>query len=406
MISDFVTEWYYWLPLLGLVALAARLLGARLLDFQFLIILLLGQYAVHSVIAFGAISRIAIFCILFFALFVAFASHRGALAPHSPPLRKIDVRWMATARLYLLVYYSSRLILYPYLSGELLLDVRLAAQQENPVLFTLGLAVQPALAACMYGWLTSSRMTLIDKLTIGIVVVGMLGSGSKAAVLPLVLVYFGVASYLGRNWLRNRAALAMIAAAIGLTLYVLAAFFPDLEFSDVSALVQYRIAGNTDNLEYLSVIGLEPDRFPYAGPGALFPLLSKRFGYEFEFPPGVWLHGMRFGDWSGFGPNSGIVMDYYGNLGWLGLAAAPLLGWYVRSTRDHLNPIRCSFLSMAYIAIVDVGIFDVALVVWGMIWALVVVTRRVRGSGLTMPWRRPRRSARASTPPPLVGLPR
>lgn len=399
MISEFVTEWFYWLPLIALTAIAARLLGARLFDFQFLIVLLLAQYVVHSVIAFGATSRIAIFCTLFFLLFMAFSLPGAAMPSRTPPLRRIDVRWIQVAKLYLVLYYLSRLILYPYLSGEFLIDVRLEAQQENPLLFTLGLAVQPALAACVYSWFTSThKLSLLDKATIVIVAIGLLGSGSKAAVLPMILVYVGVASYLGRSALQNRTALALIAAAVGLTLFALSQLFPDLAVSDIALLMQYRIAANTDNLEYLLVIDLDPNQYPFSGVGALFPLISKRFGYGFEFPPGAWLHGMRFGDWSGFGPNSGIVMDYLGNLGWFGLAAAAALGAYVRKVRDRIGPIHCSFLSVAYIVVIDIGIFDVSLIVWGGIWAMLMLTRGLRLPVLKLRLRRLDRRAPTSAP--------
>jgi len=352
-------------------------------------VLVLCQYVLHSLLAFGPSHPVFGFCLTFLGLFsVAAYSGRDPVAPRATPAdRRLSHRWAVVAQWYLIVYYAVRLAVYPFFSGELLLDDRLAGQQDNQIVFTLGLAVQPALAAFMYARMTSSRRSnWFDWATFAIVAVGLLGAGSKASVIPLVLVYLGVSSYLQRSISQQKAALIAIAAATLLAFYALSIFFPELEPEQILALVQNRLAANTDSLEYLSAIGVDPSAFPFSGPGALLPVIAKRFGFTMDYPPGVWLHGARFGDFSGYGPNAGIVMDYFGNLSWFGLLAAPLLGRYVRACRDQLTIVRCSFLSIAYIAVVDIGIFDIPAFVWGGMFVLIAastafVWRERRGKG-------------------------
>jgi hypothetical protein len=385
MISDFSNELYYWGPLLVLVWVISWLCRARVLDFAFIVILVLSQYFLHAVISFGVLHPIGIFCTAFLGLFVLVAraperdSVRAISVRASRTARSNDDRWFRICRAYLVVYFTARLLTYPFFSGELLLDERLLAQQENRLLFTLGLATQPALAGCMFVWMSNpARLRAFDKLVIAIVAFGLFGAGSKGAIAPLVLTYLGVASYLNKNALANKTVTLAIVAAALTTAYALGQFFPDLAYADIASLVQYRIVANTDSLEYIQANGVDPRTYPYAGLGALFPLITKRLGYEFEFPPGVWMHGMRFGDWSGFGPNAGIVLDYFGNLSWFGLVAAILIGLYVRKSGRHFGVIHCSFLAMAPALVVDVGIFDINLMIWGGLGLMLIALQRFR----------------------------
>ena len=379
MISEFLTEWWYWVPLIFGVGSICYFFKITVFDFRFMILIILGQYAIHSLLAFGLRSVISGFCLSFLFVFLI-SNHifggprkKSDLPEVSAP-GIIDADWIYFSKMYLVLYYSARLIYYPFFSGELLLDERLAAQQQNQLIFNLGLAVQPAIAACMYYWFICKRFGLSDWAVVFLCVVGGLGSGSKASVIPLFLTYIGVSSYLGMKPFLNPLVLVSGAVVSGVAVIALFRFFPGLDFEGIASLVGYRLAANTDSLEYIYSTGINPSEYPFSGFGALFPDISKRFGFIFEYPPGVWLHGIRFGNWDGFGPNSGIVMDYFGNLGWPGLMVGCLLGAGVAFFSKRLTAVRCSFLSILSFAVVDVGVFEVAILFWfGVFIALLLL---------------------------------
>ena len=267
-----------------------------------------------------------------------------------------------------------------------MLDERLAAQQDNRVLFFLGLAVGPAIAATIFSWLANGRRKFngFDWLILFLMGYGVLASGSKAALIPVVISYFGVRIYLGeRAPPISYIVIALIALGLLTSILLLRSFFPELSTTEVLALLQYRIAANTDVLEYLYVLEMRPQDFPFAGFGALAPMFSKLIGYPFEFNAGTWLHGARFGDWSGFGPNSGPVMDYYANFGWFGLCAAILIGIAMRAAVAARNVIGCSALSLIPMSLLDSAMLTIALATWFGIYLVlrVTITFRLSSAG-------------------------
>ena len=381
-IAEFSIEWYYWGPVLAMVALACWLMRARPLDFGCIVALMISQYVVHAVIAFGWSDEISLFCMLFFAVFVLVAQQRvtfglPAAGPRLAVSSEVEEAWIKISKWYLFGYYTCRLIAYPFFSGELMLDDRLAAQQDNVLLFVLGLGATPALAAVMYaGIRPGGKLLMFDKVVLGIAAIGILGSGSKGGLLPIILVFVGVSSFLGQKLLRSRIAAFAVCIAIGGSLFILTRFFPLLELGDIGNLMLYRVAANTDSLEYLNVLGVKPGAFPFSGIGALLPALSRRFGYVYDYSPGVWLHGSRFGNWDGYGPNSGIVMDYFGNLRWGGLLVAAGLGMYFRSAARYRNAITCSFLPITALAVTDIAMFDIAFLMWLLVLVCVCAFMR------------------------------
>ena len=401
-IAEFSSKWVYWMPLLAAVVAASWLMRARPFDFSFMVILVLSQFAVHSVLAYGLDSSIAVFCIAFVILFLLTGQERFRLCQVRVPRsiafsERVSQRWVLISKYYLLIYYSARLALYPFFSGELMLDDRLEAQKDNVLLYVAGVAITPAIAAVMYSVMKpGGRALLSDKLLLLLVAVGMLGAGSKAGLAFLVFTFIGVASYLGQGFFKYKLAVACVAAATVGTVYLLKQFFPDLDLLDIGSLILHRIAANTDSLDYLLLLGQAPQAYPYSGIGALHPIIAKRFGYAFEYPPGVWLHGMRFGNWEGFGPNSGIVMDYFGNLGWFGLLVPVLLGIYFRVCRARPSVIMCSFLSMTYVIVVDIGLFDITWTFWMAVLVVLLVLDRFSMSMNATPKLRRRRAREVS----------
>lgn len=398
MIEDIYLSPSYWIAL-ALVMLASVLLTrSRILDFKFVALGFLSQYVVHSVLAFGISSSIAIFCILFWALFVGLLNPwvqktllaaMGALAQKTPlevdklrarehqwkaSLHSLERPWLFFARWFLILYWSARVLFFPYLAGELELNERLAAGQENRFLFFLGLVVLPAIAACAAVWVRKGyRFKLIDYVVLLVVVVGYLGTGSKIAVLPVVLLYFGAVSFFNRPWREMR--MSLILAGIGAVLVGLRLVIsvPAGGLLGVAQQTIYRFVANTDSLDYLKAIGVAPGEYPFAGPGSLAPMFLKPFGLEYNYSPGVWLHGTRFGEWQGYGPNPGIVMDYFANLGWFGLCVAVFAAIYMWVCVRIGGVIGCSFISIAYLLFVDVTLFDIPFVFWvGVLVALTV----------------------------------
>ncbi len=377
----------YWSILLVGMVFACHVLRARFLDFRFMILLVLIQYVAASTVIFGPLSNIGLFCIFFAIIFIltvklaerkiGLPAGRLALAPSFKPFQ--SSAWVNVCRYYILFYYSARLIFYPFIDGALLLDQRLGAQQENPFIFYAGLAVVPAFAACMTKWIR--RINLFDALIIAVAVAGLLGSGSKAVILPLVFLFFGVMSYYGIPLRTKISGLLVMGMGSVLVFFRLALYFPGYNFSELLSLFFTRIVANTDSLEYLYTTGADPREYPYSGISALFPTLSKQLGYTYDYSPGVWLHGMRFGDWTGFGPNPGPVMDYFGNLGWAGVFVSAGMGMYLVACERRKDAVGVSFISIASLIIVDLTLFEVAAILWSCVLVFMNVVSRIRNPG-------------------------
>jgi hypothetical protein len=412
MLEDIFLSPHYWASFAILMAAGALLMRARLLDFKFIALGFISQYVVHAVMAFGIFSDIAIFCVLFWLLFVGtltpwvqnqartfatFArgrSERVARASEAilekdqvwrSQLDGVEKWWVLAAKWFLLVYWACRLIFYPYIAGELDLTVRLEAGQDNRVLFFLGLAVFPAIAACVSVWIRKGyRFRVLDYAVLAIVVVGYLGTGSKVAILPVILIFFGAISFFKKP-LREMRLWLVLAGVGGIVIgirYIF--FFPSTGLLELAQQALYRFVANTDSLEYLAAIGKAPEEYPFAGVGALAPMFLKPFGLAYDYSPGVWLHGTRFDQWAGFGPNPGLVMDYFGNLGWWGLLIPVFAGVYMLGWTRVGGAIGCSFIAITYQLFVDVTLFDVPFVFWAAVLAglllCAAVLRRPRAS--------------------------
>lgn len=401
MLEDIFLSPFYWASFALLMAVGALLIRARILDFKFIALGFISQYAVHSVMAFGAFSEIAVFCVLFWLLFVgtltpwvqkqaralassargrskSFAHVSDALhakdAAWRSQLAGVEKWWVLSAKWFLFVYWSCRLVFYPYIAGELDLTVRLEAGQDNRILFFLGLAVFPAIAACVSVWIRKGyRFRVLDYAVLVIMVVGYLGTGSKVAILPVILIFFGAISFFKKP-LREMRLWLVLAALGGIVIgirYIF--FFPATGLLELAQQALYRFVANTDSLEYLVAIGKTPGEYPFAGAGALAPMFLKPFGLSYEYSPGVWLHGTRFDQWAGFGPNPGLVMDYFGNLGWWGLLIPVLSGLYMLGWTRVGGAIGCSFIAITFQLFVDVTLFDVPFVFWAAVLAALVV---------------------------------
>jgi hypothetical protein len=424
VLEELILNPVYWISVVVLVLGGSFLVRARFLDFKFIMLGFISQYAVHAAFAFGLFSEIGMFCALFWVLFVATLTPsvqrvvlRGTsfLRSKSPvfarvsaatteldtawraQLADIEKPWVLVSKWFLILYWGCRLIFYPYMGGAFEISDRLEAGQENRALFFLGLAVVPALAACVAVWIRKGyRFRILDYVVLVIVTVGYLGTGSKAAILPIVLLLFGAISFFKKPLREMKVWLYVAGGAVIVIAVRYIFFFPSAGTGELLHQALYRVAANTDSLEYLSAIGKAPGDYPYAGFGALFPMFLKPFGLDYQYAPGVWLHGTRFGEWAGFGPNPGLVMDYLGNLGWWGLLIPVIAGLYMLGWTRVGGAVGCSFIAITYQLVVDVTLFDIPFALWGAILAgMLAIAWVVRKPVVAARVSRLRRRARA-----------
>lgn len=357
----------YWALLAGFIFIGCRLARVSLLSFEGIVIVLLSQYVAHAAIVFG-ISDPAVFCFSFYSLFVF--SLRVAGREGIPrgggkgnELRTAQRYWYRVCQAYLVLYGIFRFVVYPLASNELDLAVRLADQQQSAALFLLSLAYMPAVAGCIQYWASVQSFRFEHAATLLLVVALVYTSLSKGAILTLLLITVATLQRYKPAALYSKKTVAIGAGAILLLVLQFQRLFPEMSTSASMRLVMHRIVANSDSLSYLAALGLDPRQFPDAGVRSLVPFLSKAVGASVDYNPGVWLHGLTTGDWTGFGPNSGIVMDYFANLSWFGLVAAVLLALLMKWSRQR-RVGGATFSSIASLAIIDVAIFQLTLFLW------------------------------------------
>jgi hypothetical protein len=372
VIEDLIVSPLYWAILAATMAAFYFGLRIRPLDFKFFIALPIAQRIAHIAMLPISYSSSLIFAILTGFLLVTgrylvvqgidtkpdHANWRDAQHQLTSALE--NKCYIALAGLFLTLYFSSRLLLYPQFFSVLDLGDRLQAQYEHRLLFALFLAAPPALTAIMVRWVSIHRLSLWDKLLAALLFVGYLSVGSKASIAPIFLTFFGVTAYLRKTGMVGRAiiVLAIIGIIGGVALSLL---LPSLSASQLGQVVLYRIVGNTEEIEYLYVLGFQPDQYPFASIGALVAPVAKLLGATIEYPPGVWLYGQRFNNWTGFGPNSGFIIEFFGNLNYFGLAIPLLLGMTIGYCDRKLTMYGAVLLSILPLAFMETLMFVAAL---------------------------------------------
>ncbi|WP_310461639.1 hypothetical protein [Sphaerotilus sp.] len=367
MIDDLVGSSLYWLTFMGIFISGIFLTKSKKLDFTFIFVLVLAQYCAHLLFIYinnGVYGDILLFGTVFYILFMAtYALNVNKLTKSFKLTRrefyKIDRLWVFFCKIYVIAFFGIKIITTPIGIGELDLGERLGSQNENKVLFFIGLAIFPMMVGCMYDWVaTRFKLSAFDYIVVVTLILGLAGSASKSALLPLVLAYFGVVS--AKNIKTNSFWLiyCILFLFIVFSFIVLSYMLPGLDFGDICYLIFYRVVANTDSIEYLYATRIRPADFTFSGWGALLPFFAKFFGYRFDYPVGVWLHGIRYGVWDGFGPNSGFVMDYFANMGVFGVGVAVALGIYMRLMSGVGGAVGLSFLSISYLTIVDLSMFE------------------------------------------------
>jgi hypothetical protein len=390
MIEDLVLNPSYWIIVIATLLFCRAVVKFRILDFKFLVCLLLSQYVAHVGLIFG-LSVYLVFCLLFIIAFVG-GYHFYALLPNLTLDRSgdcLDVdKWVVRlSKIFLVSYSSWRLMNVPILSGPLDLALRLQLQHESRVAFFLSVVMLPPFVACMFYWLRERRFGWTDWVVLVLTVLGSLTSGSKVSILPLVLIYVGVRSYLGRYLKVNLWLMAGVVVAGSVFIVMLQSYFPMLTAGEIAGLLLYRIVANTDNLEYLYVTNLEPDQYPFSGPISLLPFVSKQLGVQIDYPYGVWLHGMRYGDWSGFGPNAGFLIEQFGNLNWAGVLVGAAHGALVRWTVRAQSVFRVMILSFCHVLLIESTTFFLnyffCLLILLVAWVIARFNKGLKNAGIS-----------------------
>jgi hypothetical protein len=364
MIEDIYLDPLYWLLFLMGMLVFRTAVGFRILDFKFIIGMYFAQYIAHLTLIFG-LSDYLLFCSLFFAAFIF--GYRGyAAVPNLVLVRgaerdDIDKRVVLISKAFLFSYYVWRISTVPIWVGALDLATRLEKQQENRALFFLGIVMVPLFVAFMYDCVRKGKFGWSSRLLIVITALGALSTGSKITILPLILSYIGVSAYLGRRIRISPRIVFGIGAGIATIFVMLLMYFPFLSLGEILDMMLYRVVANTDNLEYLYTLNVAPSQYPFSGVISIVPFVSKVLGAQIDYPYGVWLHGMRFGDWTGFGPNAGFLAEQYGNLSWGGLVVGLGLGALVRWTERSHSAFRAMILSFSYTLLVESTVFFMSL---------------------------------------------
>lgn len=386
----------FWLAIATVLGCGVVVSRVKILSFGFLAVALASQYVVHAVHLFGFKSNVTWYCILFWVALVSSVNpwwvgrvrsllNRGRDATGDvwvkpfPSWSGQPALWITASKIYLITYGLVRLATYPWLGGELDIAERLAASQGNRLVFILGLGILPPIAAVATQWFRRGyRFGLLDLLTITLTMGALLASGSKATIAPAALIMVGAAYFTTRP-LRSRqffifaGVSVLVISAVGYAIAVAAR-----SANQAIDAILLRLAASTDSLDYLAALAKSPSDYPFAGIGALIPTIAKRLGYAYDYSPGVWLQGERYGQWQGFGPNPGIVMDYFANLSWFALIIPIAIGTYCAFWTHVGGPVGASFASVTYLALVDVTLFQAAVGVWLVVLIVVFLIVRLR----------------------------
>lgn len=369
---------WYWVLLTLSVTASCFLLRLKVLDFRFIGLVYLCQYFVHTTIATGP-STITKFATLFWLCFLLgaclvpflgkrLAARRADRGDPTAARRSMDTIslghiWVLLSRLFLTLYWSVHLIELPPHFGAVDIAQRLSERHADVLISFSGALVLPALTACMWVWLQRGyRLRWFDLIPLGLSLIGMLGSDSKVSVLPLLLAFAGVA-VMRRKPLRELRPHLVLAGIGALVLGIrLVLYYPGGNPVVAINAIAYRLAANTDSVDYLIRSGLQPSDYPFAGLPALIPFISKRLGWPYPYGPGVWLYGVTTGNYAGYGPNPGILMDWFANVGWFGLLAALTLGAAGTRLSRGKTAVAASLLAVLWQGFVDIQILELALI--------------------------------------------
>jgi hypothetical protein len=371
MTDDLIVSPLYW-TVFVLAMVAFLTLNYRPLDFKFFIVLPVAQRIAHlSMLPSSYLSSFAFALAAGALLIVGYVIVDRYLPLQAVPRSRheflrtapdaLEMRcYIVLASVALAGYFIAKLLLYPQFFSALDYGERLQAQQDHRFLFFMNLATPPALTALVFRWVRNNRLNRWDKFLALMIFVGYMASGSKGAIAPVLMIYFGIATYLNKEGTFRRA-FWVIFAMIGVGAVTLIVLFPAMSASEIASMIAYRVVANSEELEYLYVLHLQPDQYPFAGIGALFAPIAKVMGENIEYTPGVWLYGERYGNFTGYGPNAGFIIEMFGNLGYSGLVIPLAVGGLIAYCGKKLTLYRVVLLSILPLLFQESLMFFIAL---------------------------------------------
>lgn len=174
------------------------------------------------------------------------------------------------------------------------------------------------------------RWTYRQKIALAATILASATSLSKASFLPILLTFLFV--YGKRIGVAKVVATAL--AGLVVTILLIQRLFDDVTFFEVLYIFFDRIVNNIDILNYID--GLGPGKagdYPFAS--VFYPFWPFYQMTQKEFiVPGVWLHGMLYNDWRGYGPNPTFIGDLLIGSNYAGILFAPLFGVLMRAANS------------------------------------------------------------------------
>jgi hypothetical protein len=380
MIEDIALSPYYWFVVVVTVAFLSAGGKVGCFTYEFFCGLLIAQFLSHSVFVFGVLSEETIFLLLFCGIYWIFRTYAFGARSHNRDVTKknvesvaIEFTWFRASALILIIFYVFKFALDPPRFGALLLDDRLRGQQSNRLIFGLGLAMPMFMASLIYKYVKyKNYLNKIDVVALVLSFIGLMTGGSKTLFIPIFIAIVSARHYVGFQQRLSMNAVFVILSIFSLFFFGLTFLFPDLSWFDIIKLVINRLVANTDSLEYLYVLHNAPSDYPWSGLNAMFPFLAKFLGVQIGDSAGAWLYGQRFGNFQGFGPNPGMLIDYFGNLSWFGLLFAAFLGSVMRFCKSRSNVMSFALLSFMSLAFSDFSMLFVSGTIWLIIFSSVL----------------------------------
>lgn len=342
MISELINSPFYWISFFLLLYLFSKILKARLLDPNFLIALNFAQITAHLLYLYfveNVLLNLLIFNFFFVSSFILGWFLGSLVMVNSVRHANINVK-VSYSSGYLKVLHIVSLFLviklvFLYLAFDInlmytLRDIeRISAYRELGI-YRYILWISGALIAIIL--FNFNFLRFINLLVLFFLAFFSVSGGSKAGLLGFLLSFMAVKSWKGAK-ISVIKVLILTILVFTLPIFFIRERFPGLGYFEILYLLFYRIVANTDALENIHIANIDLKDYPYAGPMQLIdPIvkLLRRIGFEvegFEYAPGLWLHGMAYGDWSGLGPNPSYIVEFYqANLFFTSYVIAFLLG--------------------------------------------------------------------------------
>jgi hypothetical protein len=222
------------------------------------------------------------------------------------------------------------------------------------------------------------RWTLRQKVALAATILASATSLSKASFLPILLTFLFV--YGKRIGVLRVAVIAF--SGLFLTILLIQRLFDDVTLVQVLEIFFNRVINNIDVLNYIDELGPgKAEDYPYAS--VFYPLWPFYQMTQTEFlVPGVWLHGMLYNDWRGYGPNPTFIGDLLLGSNYAGLLFAPLFGVLLRVANSSRFRVFIVMACYTFLQDWSTGCLNIAL----FCLVLVLIKAASHGFGFKLRW--------------------